>query len=143
FSSANEPRLRSHRITTLHVGRNGTLWIGTEDGEITTYRQGAFHTFRRFEKDALGGKMIRAIYEDRRGDVWVGADTVGVWRFARGEPAQGAYFGEHQGLALGTVLSINEDRHGQLWLSTTQGLAQLYPGQTGQAGMFSVKMRDG
>ena len=61
FSSVNTPALRSTRINTLHMGRSGTLWIGTDDGEVMTYRQGAFHAFRRFEKVTAGGINMRKI----------------------------------------------------------------------------------
>src|SRR5438132_1085430 len=42
FNSGNTPALVSNRITALHVGRDGTLWIGAETGEVTRFRDGSF-----------------------------------------------------------------------------------------------------
>jgi len=47
FDPANTPELTHARIRKLFVDREGTLWINTYDGSLTTVRQGAFALERR------------------------------------------------------------------------------------------------
>ena len=44
FSKATTRGLRSSRFTTLFESTDGSLWVGTEDGFVTTYRNDAFET---------------------------------------------------------------------------------------------------
>ena len=41
FDPANTPALVHARVRKLNVDSQGTLWINTYDGSLTTYRQGA------------------------------------------------------------------------------------------------------
>src|SRR5580698_956015 len=42
FDPANTPALMHARVRRLYVDSQGTLWINTYDGSLTTYRQGKF-----------------------------------------------------------------------------------------------------
>jgi signal transduction histidine kinase/ligand-binding sensor domain-containing protein len=44
FTKATTRGLRSSRFTTLFESDDGALWVGTEDGFITRYRNGVFET---------------------------------------------------------------------------------------------------
>jgi hypothetical protein len=45
FNKANSPGIRSNRFLQLYEDRDGTLWAGTEDGGLTRYKDGQFHTY--------------------------------------------------------------------------------------------------
>jgi hypothetical protein len=141
FNSGNTPALHSNRISSLHLGRSGKFWIGTEDGAVVTYQQGEFRLFKQLQQDTRGTKVARTIYENQRGDVWVGMDDVGLWRFAGGDAARGEYFDERHGLTSSLVQNIQEDGAGRLWVCANLGLSLLNPARIGQADMFETRWR--
>lgn len=69
FDTGNTPSLLNSRVTSLFEARNGTLWIGHEDGAVTHYRSGQFET-GEFE-DRWTDKGIYHIGEDGVGDIWL------------------------------------------------------------------------
>lgn len=69
FNHAEVPEIRSNRILALHVDRQGTLWVGTEDGGVTRMKDGAFRSFG--VADGLPAQTVGAIQEDREGHIWV------------------------------------------------------------------------
>ncbi|MGH9839903.1 MAG: ligand-binding sensor domain-containing protein [Blastocatellia bacterium] len=131
FNTGNTPALRSNRITALHVGRDGALWIGAETGEIARLHHDGFSFFARIPPDVNGDKTIRNIYEDRAGAVWVGAERKGVTRFVAGDPARAEFYDERHGLPGPSVNGVCEDRDGRLWVVTPFGLALFREGQAG------------
>jgi len=68
----NTPALGADSVFCLTVTRDGTLWIGIEGGGLVRYRDGQFRQFTAL--DGLSDNVVRAIYEDRDGLVWVGGD---------------------------------------------------------------------
>ncbi len=140
FNTGNTPALHGNRITALHVGRDGALWIGAETGEITRFHLGSFNFFARIAPAAGGDKIIRNIYEDRAGAVWVGAEKKGVTRFIAGDPARAEFYDERHGLPPSSVIGVCEDRDGRLWVGTTLGLALFREGQAG-AEKFTTQLK--
>jgi signal transduction histidine kinase/ligand-binding sensor domain-containing protein len=69
FDDSNTPELRSSRITSLFEAADGTLWIGTESGDVTQYKDGHFAAVP-LHANWSGGK-IYAISADDAGDVWL------------------------------------------------------------------------
>jgi signal transduction histidine kinase/ligand-binding sensor domain-containing protein len=108
FHSGNEPAFQDDGIYTLRVARDGTLWAGTEGGGLVRYRAGAFRSFGT--KDGLANLFVRAIFEDRRGRLWVGTDG-GLFRMD-GESL--VRFDGRDGVPVLHVATIAEDRAGRL-----------------------------
>lgn len=123
FNTGNTPALKSNRITALHLGRDGALWIGAETGEIACFHRGEFRYFAQIAPSSTGQKIVRRIYEDRSGAIWVGAGIAGLTRFAGGNPAQAELYDARQGLPSGGLDNICEDRDGNLWVGSSHGLA--------------------
>ncbi len=69
YNSANEPQLQSDRITSLYQDAHGTLWIGHERGDLTSYQAGQFVSQNIHESGAR--RKIAAISADAAGEIWV------------------------------------------------------------------------
>jgi signal transduction histidine kinase/streptogramin lyase len=122
FDPSNTPGLKDARILALCPGRDGGLWIGTASGGVARLEHGVV---RAFEPPSESGdrslKYVRSLHEDADGSLWVGTSGGGLRHFrqgrrvAREEPPSPGY----------TVTAIIQDRRGNLWFGTTEGLAML------------------
>ncbi len=71
FTLASVPELRSHQINALFEDGHGTLWIGTEMGGLSYYREGRFGTVAK--ESGLVADSIDSLSEDSAGTLWVGS----------------------------------------------------------------------
>ncbi len=49
FNTTNSPGIRSNRFASMYESADGALWLGTEDGGLTRYQNGEFHSFSAVE----------------------------------------------------------------------------------------------
>jgi diguanylate cyclase (GGDEF)-like protein/PAS domain S-box-containing protein len=111
-------------VWSMLTSRDGSVWIGTEGGGLVQWKGG---TYRRFtEEDGLPGNEIRALAEDRNGNLWVGTNN-GLGRLTQGRWSR---LGTAQGLSSNLVRSIFEDADGNLWIGFYGGgLSRLRDGE--------------
>jgi signal transduction histidine kinase/ligand-binding sensor domain-containing protein len=69
FDTGNTPSLRSNRILTLSEDHAGTLWVGTQNGGLTSYSQGTFKTYTT--RDGLPDDSVYDVLPDRQGTLWI------------------------------------------------------------------------
>ncbi|HEX6889142.1 MAG TPA: ATP-binding protein, partial [Chryseolinea sp.] len=74
----------------------------------------------------LASNSVRAIMEDRNGNLWVGTEGGGVSRY---DGKSFLTFSTADGLAHNDVRSITEDRRGNLWFSTNGGGISQFDGK--------------
>ncbi len=72
------------------------------------------------------GYAVRSIYEDKKKNFWVGTQEGGLLLFNR-QDGTFKRFTTTDGLPQNTILRILEDREGNLWLSTYNGLSRFDP----------------
>ncbi len=123
FDNQNTPALKGDGITALHGSRDGSLWIGTRGGGLVRLHQSRFFAYTM--ENGLANDFVRAICEDRAGNIWIGTNN-GLSRFRDGHFIN--YF-ERDGLPSKVVRAICEDRAGQLWIGTGDGLARWKDGK--------------
>ncbi len=70
------------------------------------------------------GKPVRAIYEDKSKNFWLGTEGGGLILFDRKTGTIKARFSDQYGLCNNSVLNISQDDAGYLWLSTFNGLSR-------------------
>ncbi len=105
------------RIRSLLAARDGTLWIGTIDKGVVSWKDGKLTQY-----PPLAGNGINALVEDRDGTVWIGAQDSQKGRLCASRAGQLRCYGTDGDL--GPVNSLYEEPGGTLWVGTTSGLWQ-------------------
>ena len=119
-------------IRTIAEGRDGHLWIGTDDIGVIEI---AGDTVRAFDaSDGLIDVRIRALQPSADGALWVGTRS-GLQRFdgRRFEP-----IALRDAQTAESVMSLHEDADGTLWVGTGAGALYRSRGQS-----FEVMAKDG
>ncbi len=110
YNRENTPAFTDNNIFFLTASRDNTLWIGSEGGGLIRYRDGVFRPFS--SPDGLTNSFVRAVFEDRGGQIWVGTDN-GLFRLTGGRLVRVDDSGIVPILA---VHAICEDSRGGLWV---------------------------
>lgn len=107
------------------------LWIGS-DGEgvfQADMQPKPFYNIGKGMNEArqLNHKIVRAVYEDKQGNLWVGTRGGGLNKLpASGGPTQ--IYNTENGLSNDAVLSLSEDLFGNIWIGIDgQGIDVLNP----------------
>lgn len=122
--------LTSRIVYTILEDTAGNQWFGTAAG---AFRFNGINWLRITAADGLADSAVHAIYEDRQGNIWLGT-TYGVSRLnaldtqgARGyssEQIRLETYTNADGLAGDGVNAIVQDRQGNLWFGTDNGLSR-------------------
>jgi ligand-binding sensor domain-containing protein/anti-sigma regulatory factor (Ser/Thr protein kinase) len=133
--------LLSDQILSLYEDHFRNIWIGTDEGGLYRYDRSK-NSFKRYCYDSgnpssMTGNRISAIYEDKRGAFWVGAE--GLNKFDR-ETGTCIHFKHNPDdpltIADNVISFIYEDNRGNLWVGTSGGL-DLLDRKTGYFKHFS------
>jgi signal transduction histidine kinase/ligand-binding sensor domain-containing protein len=117
-----------NKLTTVIADRSGCLWAGTRGGGIIRSCAINGHTSAQqfTPSDGLSSDFIRAIFEDREHNVWVGTEN-GLDRLRRNRVLS---LTRCDGLIDDTVTSIAAGKDGAVWLATAVGLQRLLDGKS-------------
>ncbi len=74
----------------------------------------------------MNSSYIRAILEDKDGNIWFGTDGGGVSKY---DGKSFTHYTDKEGLSNNSVLSILEDKNGNLWFGTSGGGVSKYDGK--------------
>ncbi|UOR04949.1 response regulator [Hymenobacter aerilatus] len=130
--------ISSNRITVLHVGAGGHLWVGTERAGLSLYNADQDNFFRLDEQHIpvayqtqarlLAQSDVTALASDTLGRLWVGTDRTGLFvlTFNRQGHVQQLQqlppHVQHQPVLM-HITSLALDPEGKLWVgSKTSGL---------------------
>lgn len=104
-------------IQSLAEDSEGSLWGGNYTSLIKIDRQQKRHITYKL------GYTVRCIHEDRNKNFWIGTEGGGLLLFDRNS---GKYqrFTTSEGLPSNSILRLLEDKSGNLWLSTYNGLCK-------------------
>ncbi len=131
YQRENTPELGADSVFCLTVTRDGTLWIGVEGGGLVQYHDGHFREFTA--ADGLSDNVVRAIFEDRTGLLWVGTDQ-GLFQL------HGQRLVRVDATDLIPELSVHtitQDRTGAIWVGGSSLLRIL----SGKAQAYSIPFR--
>ncbi len=152
--SRAEPRLRFDHLTVEHglshawvqsilKDSRGFLWFGTQDG-LNRYDGSSIKIYRHDPRDpnSLPSSVAAVLIEDSKKRLWIGSGwgNAGLALYDREHDRFKRYLPNPGQTAGNNVRSIVEDRQGQLWLATDNGIAHLDP-ETGHVQTLPVDTR--
>jgi len=117
YDRDNTPAIRENSVFCLTVGRDGSLWAGTDGGGLVRYRGGVFRSYGVAQ--GLANEFVRAVIESREGVLWVGTDD-GLFRLEGDRLHRVDGVGKVPRMA---VHAIREDRAGNVWVGGSTILA--------------------
>ncbi|MGH7450322.1 MAG: two-component regulator propeller domain-containing protein [bacterium] len=151
-NNPNNPKsLSGNHVFSIYEDRSGVLWIGTWGGGLNkldlSKAEGSDREKEKFthykndpnNPNSLSDNWVNSIYEDRSEMLWIGTAGGGLNRFDR-KKGRITHYRERDGLPNDCIYGILEDDHGNLWLSTNNGLSKFNP-QTKEFKNYDV--RDG
>ncbi|NDV60495.1 two-component regulator propeller domain-containing protein [Bacteroides sp. 519] len=125
-------------ITKIHRATNKTLWIGTSYG-----------FYKKTNTDqhpvlVIPAKDIAEIYETSSGDIWIGCRMDGMHKIDKnGQITEFLHQpGNPNSIASNQIRAFLEDKKGNLWIGTFNGL-QKYEPETGKFTLYSPSKQPG
>ena len=106
--------LPSDIVRCLEAGRDGSLWIGTNDG-LSRLKDGRFTNWTT--REGLSNGVVRALEEDETG-LWVGTNGGGLDRLEGGKLT---HLTDRDGLPSNFVFALLRGRDAALWIGTNGG----------------------
>ena len=139
----NPRSLSSNTIRALRFDRDGMLWVGTTLGGICRF-DAASETFIPYQfvfadsvskmLDAGVSDHIRSILHGSDGTLWIGTVNLGVLAFDKERGTVKAAYQHNEaapkgmgGLSNNTVRYLHEDKRGNIWVGTLDGLNCISP----------------
>lgn len=123
YEGKNGTKLMGNNIVSIAEDQYKNLWMGTDDGGLNCYNlntQVFSHYFM------TGGKLpdLRVIFIDSKENLWIG--QTGLYRFNRMKN-QFYLYTTKAGLGSEFIKGIIEDKKGNFWISTSNGLTKFNP----------------
>jgi ligand-binding sensor domain-containing protein/AraC-like DNA-binding protein len=118
------------KINAIIEDRQGNLLFGTRENGIFIYKDG---TFFKYPLPGLDNVFIIAMYEDWKGDLWIGTNK-GLFRVTDRKIKK---YTVRDGLSTNYITSLTEDSDRNLWVGTIKGLNRVKKTQDGAVGFES------
>lgn len=107
-------------IQCMAEDKAGILWAGNYDRLIRLDLDKRKHIYYNI------GYPVRSIHEDKLGQLWIGTEGGGLLLLDR-RSGQFMRYSTREGLPNNSVLRMEEDKNGHIWLSTFYGLCRFDP----------------
>jgi ligand-binding sensor domain-containing protein/serine phosphatase RsbU (regulator of sigma subunit) len=140
-------------VWSILEDKSGNLWFGTYGGGVRKYDGKSFTHFT--DKEGLSNNDVRSMLEDKSGNLWFGTAGGGVCKYdgncvddiinktnlyqhnqqdlkknKKDLVKSFTHFTDKEGLSNNVVLSILEDKSGNLWFGTEGGGVSKYDGKS-------------
>lgn len=129
-SSDNQNSLAHNSVISILEDKAGTMWIGTYDGlsKLINPEKGIFKNYRHQPANAhsISGNNIWTLAEDSEGNIWIGTRGDGLCKF-NPQNEESRNYTVRDGLCNNSIMGIQIDINGILWISTNKGLSMFNP----------------
>lgn len=118
------PRAESWRVTAMLAARDGTIWIGYDNGKLATYRGGALHLDTSVPETVA---FTMRLAQTSDGAIWLaaGLQSRALFRLAGGRWQE---IGTGWGFPDDWVTDVTATRDGSLWVTTSKAILLLRKG---------------
>jgi signal transduction histidine kinase/ligand-binding sensor domain-containing protein/DNA-binding response OmpR family regulator len=134
----NYPKGAFQRIRHMALDSEGNLWIATTDGLVlldANDQHSPAYTYTTYSKipgakESLGNNDIQFIHRDAKNRMWISTSGGGLCLANGSQPFQTLKFRNYttrDGLPNDYLLSCAEDKQGNLWIATENGLSKFNP----------------
>ncbi len=139
--------LSSNYVFVIHETGDGKLWFGTNWGGVSILDPDR-ETFTRHVSDSdnpdnsetVGNNDIREIYEDSRGDVWIGAHGEILSRYSKEDGIFYKYDINYNGQYFASIVHlVFEDSKERLWFGSHGGGLLILDRETNQLQAFTTQ----
>lgn len=120
-------------VRAIAEGPPGTLWFGTEPGDVWRFRHGSLTEYR--PPKAWPNARVSALLPDADGSVWVGTLGGGLLHLDNGTFTRITTL---QGLPDNSITELLEDENGNLWGGTYKGIFRASKEDLGRLGTHST-----
>jgi ligand-binding sensor domain-containing protein/signal transduction histidine kinase len=115
-------------VVTAFQDSNGVLWFGSQERGVFSYDKET-NTIEKYTHDRSNPSSIsvsnaNVIFEDRKKRLWFGTEGGGLNLFDRNNKTF-SHLRKKDGLPSDAIAGILEDDHGNLWISTSNGIAKI------------------
>lgn len=117
----NMPDLSSEKVKiwTISQTSDDLLWIGTDGNGVYRYitKGKPFFNIKKGDSELglLGHNIVRSVFKDQEGNLWVGTRGDGLNMLPHGDRPRVSY-NVNNGLSNNAVLSLNMDAQNNLWI---------------------------
>lgn len=124
--------LLANRIEKVMESQQHEIWVATNGGGIAIFdTSGKFLRLLQQSEDDPDGlitNQIKALFQDHRGDIWIGGVEGGLQRFRQKKDRLVKLALDVDFDFAHTIIeNIFEDSHGRLWIATDKGLLAYFP----------------
>jgi ligand-binding sensor domain-containing protein/signal transduction histidine kinase len=133
FNRCSSKNMKS--VMSILKEADGTSWIGTTEKGIRKMKNGKVSAY--FDEEELYRNTIYCIKKSPDGTIWTGT-AFGLGRYDQ-QSDKFQWFTRNEGLSSSSVLNIQFDENGGMWLGTFNGGVNYYDGKT----FLSYAVKDG
>lgn len=134
----NYPKQGFEKIRHMALDGAGNIWIGSTDGLVvlnTSDNHSSVYNYKTYskisgDKKSLGNNDVQFVYRDSKNRMWLSTSGGGLCHAEGNNPFTDLRFHNYttrDGLPNDYILSCTEDRQGNLWLATENGLSKFNP----------------